>query len=87
MVNDIKCRTEIQEDEKCDALLFHVEGDGIGYLQERSTFRLGNCVQEDYVQRNANFGYSAAPIGTRHYSLDDVLCLSLSALVVHPYAR
>ena len=48
MVNGAKCIAEIQEDEKCDVFLVHVEEDVIGYLQERSTFRPGNCVQGDY---------------------------------------
>ena len=49
MVNGAKCIAEIQEDEKCDVFLVHVEEDVIGYLQERSIlFRFGNCVQGDY---------------------------------------
>ena len=38
MANGFKCRTEIQEDEKCDMFLVHVEEDVnvIGYLQELS---------------------------------------------------
>ena len=35
MVNCVKCRTEIQEDEKCDVLSVHVEEDVIGMEQSQ----------------------------------------------------
>ena len=48
MVSSVKYIAETQEDEKCDVFLVLVEEDVIGYLQECSTFRLGDCVQGDY---------------------------------------